>query len=772
MTSRPAQRWIDPAPQQPSGALLQAAGHPLVARILAQRGLEEPALVRAFIDPDVYTPTPATELPDLPVAVDHLLRAIAAGERILVWGDFDVDGQTATAVLVSALRDLGAEVRGYIPDRIREGHGIVIDTLQGQLVGTDLLLTCDTGVSEHAALAYAAGQGVSALVTDHHDLPPQLPPAGAIVNPKRLPPDHPLHELPGVGVAYKLAEALYQQAGEPPDRAEALLDLVALGIVADVATQVADTRYLLQRGLRRLRRAERAGLQALMALARLNPERLDTTHIAFGLGPRLNALGRLGDANLSLELFLTTDLTRARVLAAQLEGLNSRRRLLTEQVYGAAQEQISEDPALLDQAALVLAGPRWHPGVIGIVAGRLAELYHRPVVVISVGEEGQARGSARSVPGIDIHAAISSLAPLLIGHGGHAGAAGLRLRAENLDEFRDGLVRAVAASSHADATPELAIDAVLPWSQPSLELVEALDVLAPFGEGNPPILLASRGLELVSERIFGPGRDHRRLVIRDSDGQTHEVIWWRGAERGLPQGTFDLAYTVKASDYRGERELQIEYVAARATDGAAIVEAPVLYVVDHRAAPAPRDLLAQLEANERVAVWAEGFPGADAPGLRRDQLTPAPALAIWTPPPGPRELRAVLEQVQPRTVYLFAVAAAAPHPRGFVKQLAGLVKHDLQHKQGFLDLERLAAASGQRMETVREGVRLLQANGYVAIVERDGPYVRVVPGDRRPKPKRDAIAARLQALLQETAAYRAYFGRASAGQLIPDQARP
>jgi hypothetical protein len=181
--------------------------------------------------------------------------------------------------------------------------------------------------------------------------------------------------------------------------------------------------------------------------------------------------------------------------------------------------------------------------------------------------------------------------------------------------------------------------------------------------------------------------------------------------------------------------------------------------------------LAQLEAHEHVVVWAEGFPGADAPGLRRDRLTPAPALAIWTPPPGPRELRAVLEQVQPRTVYLFAVAAAVPDPSRFPEQLAGLVKHDLQHKQGFLDLEHLAAASAQRMQTVREGVRLLHANGYVAIVEHDGPTMRVVPGDRRPRPEREAIVARLQALLQETAAYRAFFARAPAGQLIPDQAQ-
>lgn len=759
--------WLYPELIQPPKALVRAAGHPLVAQILARRGLDAPTAVRAFLDPENYEPAPSSALPDLPAAAARLRDALRRGERVLVWGDFDVDGQTATSLLTSALRELGGDVRPYIPHRLREGHGIKLPSLQEHLAGADLLLTCDTGVSEHEALAYAQSQGITVLVTDHHDLPPELPPAHAVVDPKRLPPDHPLHELPGVGVAYKLIQELYRYMGQPPERADACLDLVALGIVADVATQTGDTRYLLQRGMRRLRQTRRVGLRALMQMADINPAHLDTDHIGFGLGPRLNALGRLGDANLAVELLTTDDLGRARILAAQLEGLNGRRRLLAEQIYAAAQEQIARDSTLLDGHALVLSGPRWHPGVIGIVASRLAETYHRPTVLISAGEDGHGRGSARSVPGVDIHAAITAAEHLLTGHGGHPGAAGLSLPVERVAEFRHALSRTVGALWERDVSAGLAIDAMLPWNELSLDMVNTLAALAPFGQGNPPVILVSQGLELVSERVFGRDRAHRRLTVRAA-GVTREVIWWRGAEHAPPGNPFDLAYLLKASDYRGERSLQIEYVDARLVSAPPVaVPAPAIRVVDHRTAPDPIPLLAELRAAGKVAVWAEGYPPGQSPGQRRDELESAAALVVWTPPPGPRELRAALERVSPQTVYLFSAPGDGADPGRFMPRLAGLIKHTLRRKKGLADLGQLAAASAQRAEAVREGIRLLAARGDVQITQEDDTTIQLAPGSGHQAQKEiDEIEARLRALLQETAAYRAYFSRAAPERLV------
>ncbi|MEJ2108261.1 MAG: DHH family phosphoesterase, partial [Acidiferrobacteraceae bacterium] len=265
--------WVEPLDVQVPEALQAAVGgHPLVAETLARRGITDVASAQAFLDPDRYRPALATELPNLVEAVERLERAIGRGERICVWGDFDVDGQTSTTVLVSTLWDLGASVRYHIPIRAKESHGVNLPVL-GRIIadGVDLVLTCDTGVSAHEAVAYARSQGVDVIVTDHHDLPPLLPEAYAVVNPKLLPESHPLRELSGVGCAYKLAEPLYDRAGQSAG-ATRHLDLVALGLVADVAVQTGDTRYLTQRGLEALRHTERLGLQVMMELANLNPD--------------------------------------------------------------------------------------------------------------------------------------------------------------------------------------------------------------------------------------------------------------------------------------------------------------------------------------------------------------------------------------------------------------------------------------------------------------------------------------------------------------------
>ncbi|MEO0564195.1 MAG: DHH family phosphoesterase, partial [Chloroflexota bacterium] len=286
-------RWQHPTPVTvPPDLETEIGGHPLILETLVRRGFTTPDAAREFMFWSHHTPASPFDLPDMDRAVQRLKRAIANKEQILVWGDFDVDGQTSTALLVSALRDLGAVVTSYIPSRLKEGHGITVASLKRQLDGgAQLLLTCDTGVDEHEAITYANSHGVDVVVTDHHKLPNALPDAYAIVNPRRTPPDHPLRHLPGVGVAYKLIEALTPPEDEPTH----LLDLVALGIVADVAPQIGDTRYLLQRGLAALSGTKRVGLKVMMELAEVNPVDVNEDDIGFRLAPRLNAIGRLDD---------------------------------------------------------------------------------------------------------------------------------------------------------------------------------------------------------------------------------------------------------------------------------------------------------------------------------------------------------------------------------------------------------------------------------------------------------------------------------------------
>ncbi|MFZ5918782.1 MAG: single-stranded-DNA-specific exonuclease RecJ [Chloroflexota bacterium] len=759
--------WVEPPEIHVPESLGEAVGgHPLVAETLARRGIRTPQAARAFLDPAHYTPAPPEALPDLPAAAGRVEAAIRNGERICVWGDFDVDGQTSTALLVSTLRALGANVTHYIPVRARESHGIGRAALERVLNdGAQLILTCDTGIAEHKVVSYSASRGVDLVITDHHDLPPALPAAHAVVNPKRLPPGHPLAELPGVGVAYKLAQALLARAGRA-DEAAMLLDLVALGIVADVAALVDDVRYLLQCGLEALRATGRLGLRELMRVAGILPAGFTEEQIGFALAPRLNALGRLADANAAVEFFTTDDLIRARTLAQQLEGLNTRRQLLTRQVHRAALAQIQQDPALLNEAALILCHPNWPASVVGIVAGRLAERYGRPAILFSAPPGQPARGSARSVPGVDISAAIAAHGEMLHRYGGHPMAAGLSIDAEQIPAFRRAITRTVALMA-AEAPPSAAIlvDAFLPLAELSLDLVAELERLAPFGHGNPPLTLAARNLRLAGDAKIGRHEEHRRITVRDEANRTYETFWWHAADRPLPDGSFDLAYTVRASDYQGRREVQIQWLAARERipERVAVAAKPTLQVLDYRHVSNPCDVLAGLGERASVQVWTEGAKTVGGRG--RHQLEPGPALAVWTIPPGLAELQAALKRVSPQTVYLFGQPPGEDDLRSFLTRLAGLVKHALG-QGGRVDLAALAAATAQCEATVRAGLEWLAARGQVQLVQVSGEALSLAPGDGHSRPEARDIQARLKALLDETAAYRAHFLRVATDRLI------
>lgn len=772
MTTRNIRRWIEPAPISAQTLhTLQAlvGGNPLVSTVLAQRGLTDPNAVRAFLDADEYAPALPEDLPDLVRAAGHLQRAVARGETVLVWGDFDVDGQTATAVLVDGLRQLGARVAYYIPHRLRESHGIPLTSLQVQLakLQPSLLLTCDTGVAAHPAIDYAKSQGLTVVVTDHHDLPPALPHADAVVNPKRLPPDHPLASLPGVGVAYKLMQFLFTQHGRT-DELRRFLDLVALGIVADVATQTHDTRYLLQRGMHALRHTQRIGLQALFDVAEIAPEHITTDDIAFQIGPRLNAAGRMDDANPVVELFTTEDRTRAHVLALTLEGLNNQRRLQNRQIYAAAQELIANDPALLDWEALVIAHANWHPGIIGIVASRLAEQYHRPVVLLSIGDEGIARGSARSAPGYDIGAAIAAQADLLIEHGGHPGAAGLSIHENHIPAFRRRLSDTLRATRDPDAQIGVQIDAFADLADTTLDLAADLRRLAPFGEGNPPVTLATCDLMLKSAALIGRTREHRRLTVADKHGNTRQVLWWNSADHVLPDGPFDLAYHIDISVYSGDPELQLTLIDFRRAQSAPPpIERQPRAVIDHRATLTPAvDLHDILARYPDAAIWAEGYPRAESPGVPLADLHPAPALVIYTTPSGPQALQQALERVKPNIIALFAINPPLQTLSAVQRRVLELAKYIINHQDGATTLNALTGALGHSFATIRAALDLAEARGDLRISYQRADRVALARGTGIiTDSATDALDA-LRASLAETAAYRAYFQRAQAYDVL------
>lgn len=751
--------------------LIEFTADPLLARLLVQRGHETVAEARAFLDPAAYQPAPPAVLPDMEAAVDRLRRAIEQGELICVWGDFDVDGQTSTALLVSTLEQLGANVIYYIPNRLRESHGIRLPSLRRILAqGVDLLLTCDTGIAEHEALIAARQVGTDVIVTDHHDLADSLPPALALINPKRLAPDHPLASLPGVGVAYKLAQALL--AG---DQSDFLLDLVALGIVADIAHQSGDTRYLLQKGLAVLQQTPRPGLQALLENANLaGVDRLTEEHISYWLAPRLNALGRLGDANLGVELLTTADRGRARILALQLEGFNDRRKLLVDQVAVQALGQLEDSPALADYNAIVLAAAGWHPGVIGIAASRLVDQYNRPVLLIGLQPEGMGRGSARSVPGCDIHQAIKSQAHLLANFGGHPMAAGFSIPAQHIAAFRQGVSEALTGC-RTEADQALMIDAQVDLSQVSATLLATIQRLAPFGPGNPPVQLCATGLAIVEEGIFGQTGAHRRLVVADETGCRQKAVWWGGAAERLPQGPFDLAFTLSRDDYHGPEAVQLEWLAAREWQPPAVV--PSVELIDWRGvsnvqsqlADRKAELAARQSDQPSLLIWAEGGELPLFSGLARHELYPAPELVIWTAPPGQDVLEQVVGRVEPRRIYLVAQPPPFDAFAPFGRRLMGLIKYAATHKAGQTGLIELAAALGHRPATIRLGLDWLAAAGKLSYARPDEATLHLSLADPPPPEAAAAasIEATLKAALAETAAYRRFFQQAGLDSLRP-----
>ncbi len=757
-------RWIDPPPVELPASFADLGLPPLIAQTLVRRGINTPEAARAFLHPDSI---PSTPFPNIEPAVERINAAIRDHEMICVWGDFDVDGQSSTTLLVQTLQALDGNVVYYIPIRGKESHGIHIETLKPIIDnGARLIVTCDTGITAYEAIDYANSRGVDVVVTDHHELGITLPNAKAIVNPKLLPEDHILATLAGVGVAYKLAEALLIENRK--SEIINLLDLVALGLIADVALLKGETRSLVQRGIQVLRNTSRIGLRVIAELSGTSLESVNEETIGFTFAPRLNALGRLSDANPAVELLLSHDPVRTRVIATQIEGLNAQRRLLTNQVYEAAEAQLRENPDLLSEPALILSNQHWPGGVVGIVANKLVERYRKPSILLNQSEDGTLRGSARSIEGLNITEAIATQKNLLLGFGGHPMAAGLALESGKLSDFRKGLGRAIEKQlgKIVREEPTLQIDAWLGLNDVNLDFAESLEALAPFGAGNPSLTFATHKVSLKSVSTIGKAREHLRLNVEDENGNVQLVLWWGGAGAELPEegSKFDIAYSMRASTFRGDKQVTLQLEEFRIVE-----EAPPelkqrkIEIVDYRLESA-RSLAKLQEQVPALQIWAEGADKTN--GKSRFELQLADELAIYTTPPSPTELRAALEMVRPKKVYLFGVSPAPEKPDAFLTRLAGFAKYVINQKGGKVIVGELAVATGQREGAIRLGLEWLAAGSHISI-QRDDDTLLLSPGNGELNQylQRELYLA-VKGILEETAAYRTHFQRAEAKSLM------
>lgn len=524
-----------------------------VAVTLVRRGYRTPELARAFLAADESHP--ASAFGSMSAITDQVRAVIAAGERITVHGDFDVDGVCATTVMVSTLRELGAECDWLIPDRIADGYGLSAPNVERLAQrGTSLLLTVDCGVTAVEEVRLARELGMATIVTDHHQAGDQLPDC-PILHPELS--GYPFASLCGTAVAWKLACALREAAGGEGE-GEQDLDLVALATVADVVPLVGENRSLVRRGLATMRRARRPGLRALIASARCEPTRLDEGDLAFRLAPRINAAGRLYRADAGVELLLTEDEARAEEIAAELGRANSERRATEREVDTAAEAARRDLPERLREASgLVLGGQDWHPGVVGIVASRLVERHHRPVVVVSLDGEGGGRGSGRSIPGFDLLAALEVCSEHLLSFGGHRAAAGLSLRAENLDAFREAFAaHATARLGPEDLRRTERIDAIVGGVGLGLELAEELGRLAPFGMGNPGVRLMVPSARVSDVRTMGEGK-HARFSLHSGAHRALGVAFGRSSLGVGEEDAVDAAVRLEVNHWNGSVEPRV-----------------------------------------------------------------------------------------------------------------------------------------------------------------------------------------------------------------------
>lgn len=574
--SIPDQRWkLHPANPSLARSMAKTIGiSPMIAQVLINRGITSTEDAQNFLDPDLQAlPSPLDDFPDLALSLEILVQAIQNSEPIAICGDYDADGMTSTALLLRSLKDLGAIVEYAIPSRMSEGYGLnerIIEDFHAE--GIRVVITVDNGIAAYEPIALARKLGLTVIITDHHDIPPQIPPANAILNPKLIDPSSPYYTMAGVGVAYILALCLAETLGRGQELRDTLLELFTLGTIADLAPLRGVNRRWVRRGLHLLPHSKIPGIQALMQISGVvGDKNIKPDAIGFRLGPRINAIGRIGDPVTVIELLTTDDEGIALERAMQCEAVNKQRQQLCEQIeHEAVQYYENSEIDAKNDRVLLLVQPHWHHGVIGIVASRLIERYGVPVFIGTYENDDQShiRGSARGIPEFNVFEALECCRGLTLKHGGHKAAGGFSFLAENLDTIADRL----SNYAHTCLEPEhlkplVTVDAEACLNDIDYDLYLELDELHPCGMENPEPVFWTRNVHILQQKLVGKG--HLKLTLAQDDLATGEpskkiaaIAWRWGDYYPLPK-VLDLAYRIKTNEWNGDVSMQLEVIGVR-----------------------------------------------------------------------------------------------------------------------------------------------------------------------------------------------------------------
>lgn len=549
-------KWNIAAPITREAEKVLGGYPPILRQILYNRGYATHESAKYYLQAQKPEGTTPNNLFGIPEAVERIQRAISQRERIAIYGDYDVDGVTATALLIQYLKIHGADVVGYIPNRFDEGYGLNIDALDVlKTDGVSLVITVDCGIRSIEEANHAKKIGLDLIISDHHHPGPELPEAIAVIDPKQPHDPYPEKELAGVGLAYKIIEALNNFQEKSIIHHEDFLDLVALGTIADLAPLIGENRYLVRKGLMSLKTPHRQGIMSLIGVAGLNPNTITATDIGFALGPRLNAAGRLDSAKAALDLLITKDVRKAAYLAQELEIKNRKRQKITQEIQAQAEEiAIAQNP---DALLLFAVHPDFNPGVVGLAASRLTDRYYRPSIVGQIGEEFT-RASCRSINDFHITSALDQCADILEYYGGHAAAAGFTIRNEKLPELQDRLsFIAHEQLNLIDLRPTINADIEISLSELEPRIIEYLDWLQPTGYGNPQAVFTSRNLNVRDSRTVGREKTHLKMTVGDGWVVFDAIAFRQGHWQEKMPKQVDLMYTFEVNDFRGRQTLQL-----------------------------------------------------------------------------------------------------------------------------------------------------------------------------------------------------------------------
>lgn len=721
-------------------------GSEVIAKIITNRGITDLQKAKEYLNPKNYTESNPEEIPDLIKARDRIIQAVEKNEKITIFGDYDVDGVTSTSCMLITLKKLTDSIDFYIPNRLLEGYGLNSEAIKTLATKnkTKLLITCDCGITNINETEYAKSLGIDVIITDHHSLPDNLPKAHAVLNPKLLPENHKLHNLPGVGVAYKLCESIISKIKDlnfsessiiDP---KSLLDLVTLGMIADLALLVRENRYLVQTGIERLAKTERVGLKELLRICGYSQsETMTTEHIGFGIAPRINAVGRLTDANLAVKLMTTDNLIEALHLSSELDIQNKQRQVICDETLSEAITLVSEQVDLKNDKCIVLAKENWHHGVVGIVASRVVEKYHLPTILIGVDiEQNIGRGSGRSIEKLNIVEALSKCSNHLERFGGHKAACGLSIKPENINEFISGFKRITEKElSTEDIEAILNIDLHLPLGDLNFDLIEKINRLAPFGLGNRLPVFESNEVEVAAIREIGKNKQHLKLLLKDlKTNHFIDALLWNydrfkdSLDEVSLKDKIKIAYTPKINEFNGETLIQLEIKDYEITQKKESYkkdsgEKSEIKIYDFRGNT--NECMAIFSNSTDTTFFAEVSQKDFLPikTNSRNRLSDSKKLILFEAPPDEFTLHEILNSTKPEEIYLaFPVnlkssminpQASTLEPTNMLKRLTGMLRYVVNQKNGKINKKDLECALGINRTTLVFALEVLTKTGTI-----------------------------------------------------------